>query len=95
MTLLKTLQAHKGGLLHIKSQLFWYGDIGYDNFVGRVCLLLDATTSPASPTCLADAATTTAFTTMAVRSVAAHLLIDGASRWVWMDENDVEVISAG
>ena len=42
MDFLQTLKAHKGGLLRIKSELFWYGGHGWDNSPGRICLVLDA-----------------------------------------------------
>ena len=93
MTLLKTLQAHKGGLLHIKSQLFWYGDIGYDNFVGRVCLLLDAIPSSNAHVDAAGLIALGVVDTTPVNSAVAHLLVDGSPRYVWVVEREVEVIS--
>ena len=42
MDFLQTLKAQVGGLLHIKSELYWYGGRGWDGAPGRVCLLLDA-----------------------------------------------------
>ena len=41
MALLDKLQAHRGGLLQLKTQLYWYGRGGWDNNPGRICLLLD------------------------------------------------------
>ena len=41
MTLLEGLQSHRGGLLRIKSELYWYGGRGFDGSPGRVCLILD------------------------------------------------------
>ena len=51
MTLLEQLQAHKGGLIQLKTQLYWYDGRGWDGDPARVCLLLDATASaaPATP----------------------------------------------
>jgi hypothetical protein len=85
MTLLERLQSHKGSLIRLKSQLFWYGGRGWDGETGRVCLILDA-----------DLAASTAAAVGAVTAVgvdiAALLLIDGAPRWIWVAEVDVEVI---
>ena len=71
MTLLDKLQAHKGGLIHIKSQLYWYGCGGWDNNPGRICLILDTTTTAVA---------------------AAFLLIDGQPHWVWVAEEDIELL---
>jgi len=84
MTFLEQLQAHKGGLIHLKTQLCWFMGRGWDNNVGRVCLILDA----AANILPADAGTRTA----TARSVAARLLIDGAAHWVWIAEQDVELL---
>jgi hypothetical protein len=55
MTLLDKLQAHKGGLLQLKTQLYWYGRGGWDNNPGRICLLLDATCPAAAARARASA----------------------------------------
>lgn len=88
MTFLETLQAHRGGLLRIKSDLYWFGHRGWDKNPGRVCHLLDA--SKIHPRVDPSAATITA--TASVPGATALLLIDGAPRWVWVAEEDVEVI---
>ena len=88
MTLLERLQSHKGGLLRIKSQLFWYDGRGWDKNPGRVCLILDATVD--------HAPATMACSTARVRQQAvspALLLMDGSPHWVWVAEADVEVVS--
>jgi len=41
MTLLEKLESHRGGLVRLPTQLFWYGR-GWDRTPGRICLLLDA-----------------------------------------------------
>jgi hypothetical protein len=48
MTFPEALQAHKGGLVRIKSDLFWYGGRGWDGVHDRICLLLNAAGSPPS-----------------------------------------------
>jgi uncharacterized protein YcfL len=87
MTFLETLQAHKGGLLRLKTRLYWYDGRGYDNNPGRICLILDA-----AATTVAAAATTG--TAAAVRSTtaAAYLLLDGSPQWVWLAEEDIELL---
>jgi len=57
---------------------------GWDNNIGRVCLILDAGANILP----ADAGTRTA----TARSVAARLLIDGAAHWIWIAEADVEFL---
>jgi len=79
MTFLEQLQAHKGGLIQLKSQLYWYGGRGYDGNPGRVCLILDAA---------ASAATNTVTATVAV----AYLLLDGSPQWVWVAKEDMELL---
>ena len=85
MTFLKSLQAHKGGLIRIKTELYWYEGRGYDNTPGRVCLILDAVAVGPS----------TAAVTTSVRSktpTAAFLLVDGSPHWVWITKTDVELL---
>jgi hypothetical protein len=99
MTLLEQLQAHKGGLLRLKTQLYWYGRGGWDNNPGRVCLLLDATCPATAATARATVATLSAFGSTANRTArapthatptAAFLLIDGQPHWIWVAEEDIE-----
>ena len=75
MTFLEQLQSHKGGLLRLKTELYWYGGRGYDGNPGRVCLILDTA---------AARGTTADYATL--------LLIDGAPHWVWIVEQDVELL---
>ena len=84
MTFLEQLQAHKGGLIRLKTELCWFMGRGWDNNVGRVCLILDA----AANILPADAGTRTA----TARSAAARLLIDGSPQWIWIAEADVELL---
>ena len=88
MTFLEQLQSHKGGLIQLKSQLYWYGGRGYDGNPGRVCLILDAATiAPAHAP--AHAAVATAAT---ADGVIAYLLLDGSPQWVWVDKEDMELL---
>ena len=85
MTFLEQLQSHKGGLLRLKTELYWYGGRGYDGNPGRVCLILDTAAIRRSAAPSAAARGTTA-------DYATLLLIDGSPHWVWVAEEDVELI---
>lgn len=91
---LQRLQAHKGGLIQLKTELFWYGGRGWDGTPGRICLLLDADATTATSAATSDAvyaAKTTAAVAVQIRA-AALLLVDGAPHWVWVVEADVELL---
>jgi hypothetical protein len=86
MTFLEELTAHKGGLILLKTNLFWYGGRGWDGVQDRVCLLMDAEV-------YAEAAMIAAATPTAARvPAAALLLIDGCPHWVWVGADDVELL---
>ena len=97
MTFLEKLQSRKGGLIRLKTELFWYGGPargrGWDGNPGRICLLLDAAdnAAPVEPFDVADTATTRAGIS-AGACKAAYLLIDGSHHWVCMVQEDVELI---
>ena len=87
MNLLETLQAHKGSLIRLKTQLYWHDGRGYDGTPGRICLILDA----AAPYPRAAAAAITA-AAEAAAITAALLLIDGQLQWIWVAKEDVELL---
>ena len=86
MNLLETLQAHKGSLIRLKTQLYWHDGRGYDGTPGRICLILDASTSAATFFDL-DADTRSAETCSGV-----YLLLDGQLQCIWITEKDVELL---
>jgi hypothetical protein len=90
MTLLERLQTHKGSLLHLKTELFWYG-VGWDRNPGRICLILDATTSRS--TSGIAAATATGAGARIAGTAGALVLIDGSPQWIWVADKDVEVLN--
>ena len=96
MTLLEQLQAHKGGLIQLKTQLYWYDGRGYDGTSGRICLILDATASAAEVASAAAAGLRAAATPRHVGPVraaaAAFLLIDGQPQWVWVAKKDIALL---
>ena len=93
MTLLEQLQAHKGGLIQLKTQIYWYKGRGYDGTPGRICLILDATASAASAAAAGLRAAATPRHVGPVRAAAgAFLLIDGQPQWIWVAEADIALL---
>jgi len=88
MTLLEQLQSRRGGLVLLKTQLFWYDGRGHDNNPGRICLLLDAARSLADSPPLAALVACTA----AGPAAAVLLLIEGQPQRIWVAEQDVELV---
>jgi hypothetical protein len=86
MTFLEELTAHKGGLVCLKSELYWYGGRGWDGCPGRICLLMDAGLRSCA---LAAAASAAAH---AAASAVTLLLIDGCPHWVWVSSDDLELL---
>ena len=92
MTFLETLQPHKGGLIRLKAELYWYGGRGYDGNPGRICLLLDtAATSSTTITAGCIAARITGADESDC-SAEAYLLIDGSPQWVWVSDRAIEIL---
>ena len=93
MTFLEKLQSHKGGLIRLKAELYWYGGRGYDGSPGRVCLLLDtAATSSTTITARNAAARITGADVRTGLGVEAYLLIDGSPQWVWVADKAIEIL---
>ena len=93
MTFLDRLLSHKGSLIRLKTELYWYGGRGYDGSPGRICLILDAHLTGFGKRAAdrTDAATPAARRTTDAL-VVALLLIDGLPYWVWVAETDVELL---
>ena len=89
MNFLQELGSHRGGLVRIKTQLYWCDGRGWDGVHDRVCLLLN--TDAASVGIDIAAATATLALSLAV-ATPALLLIDGRPQWVWVDQEDVELL---
>ena len=99
---LRRLRSHIGGLIRLKTGLFWYDGSGYDNTPERVCLLLDTFSAgvegPRTVATTASARRTAATRTAAHRgpdavisAMPALLLVDGSPHWIWLVEDDVEL----
>ena len=84
---LETLQSHKGGLIKLKTVLYWYDGRGWDKNPGQVCLLLDAVDHDVA---IAVAVATADTDTHA--NPDALLLIEGSPQWVWVSHPDVEFL---
>jgi hypothetical protein len=92
MTFLERLQTHKGALLHISPQLFWYNGRGWDKNPGRICLILDVTAPTAVAAAAATTVSTTAATAAGVPTATTLLLIDGSLQWVRVAEQDIDLL---
>lgn len=90
MTLLEQLQAHKGGLIQMKSQLYWYDGRGWDGDPARVCLLLDA--APGRSADVNGYFVAAMSRTAGTRTNTAFLLIDGQPQWIWVAEADIALL---
>ena len=97
MTFLEGLQSHKGGLIRLKTELYWY-DGGWDGVPGRVCLVLDAVapavaTSTTAATAVAVAVAVAPAVAPPPPRAAALLLIEDRPQWIWVSQEDVELIA--
>jgi hypothetical protein len=90
MTFLEALQSHKGGLILLKGELFWYGGRSWDGVHDRICLLMDSVLTfsdrLAARTRYADVDHD------GHGDAAACLLIDGCPHWVWIAPADLELL---
>ena len=94
MTVLKQFQAHKGSLLRIKTELYWYDRGRHDGNPGRVCLILDVSRQFDNRDIDASGAANEKAESEGkkVNSVDALLLVDGVPRWIWLSEAEVELL---
>ena len=94
MTLLERLQAHKGGIIKLKTQLYWYKNgRGWDGNPGRICLLLDVSKPRGGYAVATVAARTTIVNAVDEIVTSARLLIDGSPHCVLVVEQDVELLN--
>jgi hypothetical protein len=92
MTLCEKLVAHKGGLVLLKTELFWYGGRGWDGTRGRVCLLMDSAVPGAARAPPRGTARLTQLLARHRADAATLLLIDGCPHWVWVSSDDLELL---
>ena len=84
MIFLETLKANLGGLLRVKTSLYWYGAGCWDNNPGRVSLILDADRFGAQA---AHAAVPSIAAGRIDGAACVFLLIDESPKWVWSMKN--------
>ena len=90
MTFFEALRAHRGGLLRLKGELYWYGGRGWDGTPDRICLVLDTAARSDADAALAALIRPTVL--LRAPTFAALLLIDGCPHWVWIAPEDVEIL---
>ena len=91
VTFIKTLQAHRGELTRIKTQIFWYNGVGWEETPGRVCLILDVLERGGHAG--ADVAGCSASSwSVTENEELVLLLIDELPKWFWLSEDDIEFI---
>jgi len=87
VTFREELRGHRGSLIRLKTQLYWYNGRGYDGRPDRVSLLLDVAdefggvAQPDGCSCGGGS-----------DKVSALLLIDGSPHWIWLVAADVELL---
>jgi hypothetical protein len=91
VTFIKTLQAHRGGLIQLKDQLFWFGGRGWDGQPGRICLILDVLERGCGPGATAAGSSASSWS-VAESEELVLLLIDELPKWFWLSEDDIEFI---
>ena len=92
MTFLNKLKAHLGGLVRIKTELYWYeiARYGPDGVPGRIYLLVDAQ-EQISPDLL-SATTIATIALPLVAPVSILILVDGIPKWVWTWDEVLDLI---
>jgi hypothetical protein len=96
MTFLESLQSHKGGLIRLHTDLYWYGR-DWDKNPGRVCIILNAAATTrdrsfGSRWAYDAVAATTHADIFRIAAIVVLLLIDSAPQWVCVAEEDVELV---
>ena len=93
MSFLDKLQAHKGGLIRLRTELLWYSKRGWDNNPGRICLILDAmSTEKFHERGMYVDAAADGDGVSAGDKAAVHLLIDGSPKWIWAIEDVIDLL---
>jgi hypothetical protein len=93
MPLFEQLKAHVGGLIRLKTDLYWHNANSYDEVKGRVCLLLDTTLLGSSSSWVATSRTMMSrHPWRFLDNAYVLLLIDCQAKWIWISEEDVELV---
>ena len=91
MTLFDKLKAHIGGLVLLKTELYWYNEGKWDKEHKRICLLVDAREQISHDLLVAAAAPLIPIAPLGPR-VAVLLFIDNIPKWVWVYSSTVELL---
>jgi hypothetical protein len=103
MTFLDKLKDHVGGLIRIKTQIYWYEKRKWDGIHERVCLLLDTLNASRAARARLDGRLARLVDTvdrsrwLEQRASLAHgaavlLFIDGIPKLIWAYESAVELV---
>ena len=93
MIFLDRLLSHKGGLIRLKTELYWYGGRGYDGNPGRICLLFNAAKRFKDAHTIGGTPVSCSTVNCEVRKpILAYVLLYGSPCWVWIVEQDVEIL---
>lgn len=94
MTFIEQLKAHVGGLIRIKTELYWYKEGKWDRAHERVYLLLDVLDHAVADARWSEVAAASAAGDVGdVREREGVLLfIDGNPKWIWVYSGAVELL---
>lgn len=90
MTFFEKLTAHIGGLVCLKTELYWTASRSYDGVEGRVCLLLDVQDFDLNRSW--DGRTLMQSFDESKNCADTFLFIDGSYKLIWVSEATVELI---
>ena len=85
MTLLERLKLHRGEIIQVKTAVSWY--CGKQSMPGEICLLIDVDASQKATTVAAAS-----FAANSHQSVMVLLLLKEEQQWIFVDEEDVDLI---
>jgi hypothetical protein len=86
------LRMHCGGLIMLKTQLYWCNGRGWDNTPGRVCIILDVVDPLCDDSGKLLNATFVHTGVGKIRPTAINLLIDGSPIWAMVVDKDVQFV---
>ena len=91
MTFIDKLKTHVNGLIHIKTELYWYKTDKWDGAHESVHLLLDVLDPDEDV--MGDISPEATNRTHSLHEPAVVLLfIDGAPKWIWAYESSMEFV---
>jgi hypothetical protein len=100
------LLTHRGGLIRLRTSIYWWGERNWQDFKGVNCAVIDVQKAPDNE--FID------FSTAMGKSISCHtvysprystadkewhsyfrlcVLLEGRLRWIWLSLSDIEVIN--